>query len=152
MRYDVRLDNIAIPRPTAVVRRTAVLRDLPKVIPEACGLVWNTLRGAGIRGGRNVALYLDDQFTLEIGVELDGAFAGEGEVVPSHLPAGRVAVATHLGPYPHLVEAHDAIQAWCAAHGHTLAGPCWELYAHWEADWEKNPAAIRTDVYYLLAQ
>ena len=49
-----------------------------------------------------------------------------------------------------LSEAHNAIRKWCAQHGHTLAGPSWEIYGHWVHAWCDDPSKIRTDVFYLL--
>ncbi len=133
------------------MRRRAALADLPKVVPEGCGAVWNELRAkCRPQMGRNLALYLDDQINLEVGVEMDGAFGGSGEVVPSFLPAGRVATAVHMGPYPQLGRTHRAIREWCAKNGHLLAGPNWEVYGHWLEEWHQHPERIRTDVYYLL--
>ena len=152
MKYDVRLETAAA-CPTAVVRRRAAIKDLPKVIPEACGLVWNVVRAEHIPGaGRHVALYLDDAINVEVGVELEAPLsgAGHGEVVSSTLPAGRVAATTHFGPYPQLGQAHDAIRDWSKSNGHALAGPCWEIYGHWQDEWNHEPSKIRTDVYYLL--
>jgi effector-binding domain-containing protein len=150
MDYDVRLEQVDS-RPLAVVRRRAGLADLGKVIPEACGLVWNVMRAQKVAGaGRHVALYLDDVFNLEVGVELDTPFSGHGEVVGSATPAGTVATAVHFGPYQLLPQAHQAIRRWCADHGHTLAGPNWDIYGHWLDEWCNDPAKIRTDVYYLL--
>lgn len=137
--------------PTAVVRRRAAMRDLPRVVPEACGIVWGVVRGQRIEGaGRHVALYLDDQINLEVGVELQTPFSGHGEVIASELPAGPVATIVHFGPYNRLHAAHQAIRDWCAAHGHEPAGPCWEIYGHWEESWNNDPAKIRTDVFHLL--
>src|SRR5262249_13096672 len=125
--------------------------ELSKVVPEACGTVWNALRAQKIAGaGRHVALYLDCEINLEVGVELDAPFAGCGEVVPSTLPTGPVATAVHFGPYGQLGAAHQAIHQWCAQQGHSLAGPSWEIYGHWLPEWDDDPAKIRTDVYYLL--
>lgn len=152
MQYDVRLETIGGARPTAVVRRRASLGDIPRVVPDACGVVWRTVRAQQVQGvGRNVALYLDDEINLEVGVELDAAFAGHGEVVGSAIPSGTVATATHLGPYGGLPRAHGAIRDWCANRGHALAGPNWEVYGHWRESWNTDPSGIRTDVYYLLA-
>ena len=88
MEYDVRLEENSS-RPLAVVRRRAGLRELAKVIPEACGTVWSVVRAQKVPGaGRHVALYWDDEFNLEVGVELATPFAGHGEVVtPSPPPA-----------------------------------------------------------------
>jgi effector-binding domain-containing protein len=121
------------------------------VIPAACGVVWNVIRAQQIKGaGRHVAVYLDGQINLEVGVELEAPFAGFGEVVGSALPTGRVASTVHLGPYNHLNLAHQAIRDWCSVQGHKLAGPNWEIYGHWVDAWNSDPSKIRTDVFYLL--
>lgn len=151
MQYDIHLERINASRPTAVVRRRASVGDLPKVVPDACGLVWRTLRAEGVKGaGRHVALYLDEVIDLEVGVELHGPYTGHGEVVASTLPSGTVATVTHFGPYNRLADAHHAIRDWCSKQGHTLAGTNWEIYGHWEDAWNNDPSKIRTDVHYLL--
>jgi hypothetical protein len=148
--YDIRLEQSA-GRPLAVVRRRASQQELARVVPEACGAVWTALRAQQVSGtGRLVAVYLDGHINLEVGVELDPPFAGAGEVVGSAVPSGPVAVAVHYGPYDRLHEAHVAIRQWCIDHGHTLAGPNWEIYGHWRDEWNNDPTQIRTDVCYLL--
>ena len=137
--------------PLAVIRRQARSSELSRLVPECCGLVWNALRAQQARGGRHVAVYWDGSIRLEVGVELDGPFVEQGEVVRSATPAGTVASTTHFGPYGGLGEAHDAVRRWCAANNHDLAGPNWEIYGHWQPEWNANPSLIRTDVYYLLA-
>jgi len=133
--------------PLAVVRRRASSRELSKVVPAACGEVWTFIRAHGVEGaGRHVAVYLDGAINLEVGVEVPAAFASDGEVVASATPAGLVATTSHIGPYDRLGDAHGAIRAWCKAHDRALAGPNWEIYAHWV----DNPAQQRTDVFYLL--
>jgi effector-binding domain-containing protein len=150
MELDIRLEQFGS-RPLAVVRRRASLPELSKVIPDACGTVWNVIRAQKIAGaGRNVALYWDDVFNLEIGVELDAPFAGHGEVIGSALPRGTVATAVHFGPYNQLPRVHQAIRQWCATHGHALAGPNWDIYGHWLHEWCDEPTKIRTDVFYLV--
>ncbi len=152
MKYDIHLEQFAS-HATAVVRRRATLQELGRVIPEACGLVWSVVRSQNIKGaGRHVSVYLDDVFNLEIGVELESPFAGQGEVVGSSLPGGTVATTAHFGPYQRLGEAHEAIHRWCKEHGHELVRPCWEIYGHWLDDWNNDPSKIRTAVYYLLAE
>jgi effector-binding domain-containing protein len=150
VKYDIRLEQHS-GRPLAVVRRRAASRELSKVVPDACGTVWNVIRSQQVSGaGRHVAVYLDGQINLEVGVELDGPFTGHGEVVPSAAPAGLVATTTHYGPYGQLHAAHEAILRWCQHNGHVLAGPNWEVYGHWKDEWNSDPTKIRTDVFYLL--
>ena len=115
--------------------------------------MWNVVRSQQIPGaGRHVAVYLDCEMNLEVGVELDAPFAGHSEVVPSATPAGPVATTTHFGPYHLLHGAHDAIHQWCKANGRTPAGPSWEVYGHWTDECNRDPLKIRTDVFYLLAE
>lgn len=150
MGYQVKLEQ-HISSPLAVVRRKAKSQELSKVVPEACGEVWKVVRSQKIAGaGRHVALYLDCEINLEVGVEVETPFAGHGEVVGSATPAGAVASVAHFGPYNRLHEAHQAIHQWCAENGHKLAGPHWELYGHWVDEWNSDPSKIRTDVFYLL--
>jgi effector-binding domain-containing protein len=137
--------------PLAVVRRQASPSELASLVPECCGLVWEAVRSQRVKAGRHVALYWDGTIRLEVGVELQGPFTDDGEVVASATPAGTVAMTTHFGPYAGLSAAHDAIRRWCEAAGHRLAGPSWEIYDHWQRAWDTDPASIRTDVYWLLA-
>ena len=150
MEYVIRLERLGA-RPLAVVRRRAASHELSKVVPDACGTVWNVIRSQKVSGaGRHVAVYLDDQINLEVGVEIDGSFTGHGEVVVSATPPGLVATTTHFGPYHLLHQAYDAIRTWCAANGQVLAGPDWEVYGHWRDEWNSDPTKIRTDVFCLL--
>ncbi len=150
MNYNVRLEHLNS-RPLAIVRRRAGLQELSKVVPQACGTVWNIVRAHHVAGvGRHVAVYLDDQINLEIGVEVDSPFAESGEAVPSATPGGPVATTTHFGPYGLLHKAHEAIRLWCRNNGYTLAGPNWEIYGHWKDEWNSDPTKIYTEVFYLL--
>ena len=86
MEYEIRLEQLGS-RPLAVVRRCAARHELSKVVPDACGTVWNVRRSQQIKGaGRHVAVYLDDRINLEIGVELDAPFVGAGGAVNSATP------------------------------------------------------------------
>jgi effector-binding domain-containing protein len=148
MEYQVQLVQAA-PQLTAVVRCRARVQDLSKVVPQLCGEVWQFAKTAGLpRPGRHVALYLQDQEErdIEVGAEVWATFTGDGRVVCSSLPTGAVARVEHFGPYSRLGDAHAAVRQWCAAQGHALAGPFWEIYGHWTDD----PTQLRTDVCYLL--
>jgi effector-binding domain-containing protein len=137
--------------PVAVIRRQARVAELSRVVPECCGLVWNAVRAQHTKGGRHVAIYWDAAIRLEVGVELLGPFVEQGDVVRSATPAGTVASVAHFGPYGTLGVAHTAIHQWCTTQGHRLAGPKWEIYGHWQSEWDANPSQIRTDVFYLIA-
>jgi effector-binding domain-containing protein len=141
------LDSI----PLAVVRRQASAAELARVVPECCGVVWNVLRAQHAQAGRHVAIYWDGTIRLEVGVELQGPFVEQGEVIRSATPGGTVASVTHLGPYSGLGAAHEAVRNWCRTRNHRFAGPNWEIYGHWQDGWNADPSQIRTDVFYLIA-
>jgi effector-binding domain-containing protein len=145
MAYTIEVKQVES-QPTAVVRRRASLQQLSTVVPQACGLVWNFLKAAQIKAGRNLAVYLDDEINLEVGLEVFGPFNGADQIVYSTIPAGPVLTTTHIGPYDRLASAHEAIRDWSVRHQHKLAGPNWEIYGHWTDD----PSQLRTDVFYLL--
>ena len=142
-----RLDSV----PLAVIRRQARTSELARVVPECCGRVWNAVRAQQTQAGRHVAIYWDSSIRLEVGVELHGPFAEQGEIVRSATPSGAVASAAHFGPYAGLGAAHEAIRQWCMGNNLRLAGPNWEIYGHWQRQWDTDPSRIRTDVYYLLS-
>ena len=148
--YQVRLEH-ADSIPLAVIKGRAGKADLPRIVPEWCGLVWGAVRAQQAKGGRHVALYWDAAIRLEVGVELLGPFEDEGSVVRSATPSGTVAWTTHLGPYGGLNAANVAVKHWCEANGHRLAGPSWEIYGHWQPEWNADPSRIRTDVFWLVS-
>ncbi len=151
MHYRIELVH-AEPIHTAVIRGRVRSSDLPQFVPAACGEVWAFVRSANLpRPGRHLALYLDDQGLVEVGVEVSEPFVGTERVHCSKLPAGRVVTATHFGPYARLRDAHAAIREWCEEHNHQRSGVSWERYGHWQTSWDTDPTKVRTDVFHLLA-
>ena len=148
--YDVQLAYLKSV-PLAVVRRQARSSELATVVPKDCGVVWAFVRARNLHAGRNVAVYWDGSIRLEVGVELEEAFEEPGDIFRSATPAGLAASVAHFGPYAQLGPAHEAIRHWCRVHGHQLAGPNWELYGHWQNEWNTDPSKIRTDVFYQVA-
>jgi effector-binding domain-containing protein len=65
---------------------------------------------------------------LKFGVQVSGAFAATGRVVPSTLPGGLAATATHTGPVAQIGGTHQAVGEWSTANGARPAGPRWEIY------------------------
>jgi effector-binding domain-containing protein len=141
-----RLDSV----PLAVIRGQASAAELSRVVPRWCGLVWNTVRAQHVEAGRHVAIYWDLAIRLDVGVELQGTFVEDATVVRSATPSGLAASVTHFGPYGGLGAAHAGVRDWCKMNNHGLAGPNWEIYGHWQREWDADPSGIRTDVYYLI--
>lgn len=83
---------------------------------------------------------------VDFGVEVVRPFERAGDVHATETPAGEVALAVHVGRYDGLGKTHAAIQAWCAEHGHPLAGKSWEVYG----DWTDDESKLETTIAYLL--
>jgi len=149
MIYDIHIAEVKAIY-TAVIRDRVPPKELAKFVPAACGEVWAFMRGAGLpRPGRHTALYLEDG-AVEVGVEVSEPFTGNDRVHCSQLPPGRVATATHFGPYQRLGETHAAIRQWCGQHGCRRSNVCWEIYGHWDAAWNNDTSKIRTDIFQAL--
>lgn len=133
--------------PTAVIAATTTWSEFPTLWPELLAEVWAAVRtDDSVSPGRNVMLYLDDVPRVEIGAEVEGPFVPIGRVVPSALPAGRVATTVHRGAYERIGEAYEALGAWCEERGLERAGPSWEIYGHAVP----NVADQEVEIYWLL--
>ena len=136
--------------PTAVVRSTTTWAEFPTLWKSLLDQVWAFLAGTDLRtNGHNIMLYRESGSALhvEVGVQVVRAFEPRGEVVPSTLPAGRAATASHRGPYEALERNHRAVLGYCAERGLALNGTRWEIYG----DWHTDPSRLETEVYWLLA-
>jgi effector-binding domain-containing protein len=147
--YDVRIVTTQA-TPTAVVAATTTWQEFPRLWRPMLDDVWAFLHDESTtvyKDGHNVMLYKDGVPNVEVGVMVTASFSPVGRVIPSTLPAGRAATTTHRGGPQLLGAAHDAVRAWCAANGHMLAGPSWEIYG----DPDSATDAFAIDVYWLLA-
>ena len=135
-------------RPTAVIAETTSWEAFPQLWRALLSEVWDEVRGSDeVRPGRNVMLYLDDIPHVEIGVEAAGPFASLGRVVPSALPAGRVAMTRIVGSYDEIGAAHGAVVDACTERGLERLGPLWEIYGHYD---DASPDQ-EVEIYHLLA-
>jgi effector-binding domain-containing protein len=153
MTHEIVLETVA-PRPLAAVRRTVRVGEVSTAWQPALDLVWAFLRRhEGLRtDGHNTFVYHHptlpgEPIEVDFGVEVTGDFDGDGEVVFTHTPGGPVVSTLHVGPIDRLSEAHGAIDAWRAAHGHGRSSASWEIYG----DPSDDPAEFEVRVTYLLA-
>jgi hypothetical protein len=152
MKHEV-VTGTVVARPIAAVRRQVPLGGVSAAWRPALDQVWVFLRRhVGLRtDGHNIFVYHHPArpgapMEVEFGVEVTGAFAGEGEIVFAETPAGQVAWTLHIGPYDQLADANAAIEAWCLANRRSLNGVSWEIYG----DPSDDPANLEVQVFYLL--
>jgi effector-binding domain-containing protein len=144
-------------QPLAVVLERVWQRDIGARVRPNLDKVYGFLKEhqhLRFPGAHNVLLYrhkddprTDGKMHVEYAVQVRQAFERTGDVFASATPAGHIATATHIGPYARLGESHDAVQRWCRANHHALAGLEWEIYG----DWTDDPERLETKVCYLLA-
>ena len=138
------------PSPTAVVPATTTWTEFPRLCAVLLDQVWAFLRSDAPMGlwthGHNVMLYQDDVPHVEVGVQVTGTFDPHGQVVPSTLPGGPAATATHIGPIAGIGDTHRAVCDWATANGYTLTRQRWEIYG------DPDPAtnAVEVEVYWSL--
>ncbi len=152
MIYDVMVESVE-PQLLAAVRQTVRVGDVGRAWKPALDQVWAFLRAnPEMRRGHNLFLYhhprrRGDPMAVDFGVQVYEVFEPAGNVLCVETPSGIVARTVHLGPYEQLGAAHEAIHAWCAAHGRTIGSASWETYG----DTTDDPALIETTICYLLA-
>ncbi len=73
-------------------------------------------------------LEMTDVFTVEAGMPVDVADAGEGDIYGTELVGGSAITTDHYGPYEGLGAAHEALRTWAIDHGHQPEWGGWEVY------------------------
>lgn len=136
-------------QPTAVIRATLPADDVGPWLASAYGAVAQVIAhdGTGPDGPPFVRFHkLDDgRFAIEAGFGVRTAIEPGGDVQPSELPGGLVAVTIHTGPYEEMVPAYEALASWVGDQGGELAGDPWEIYFSDPAT-EPDPATWRTEI------
>src|SRR5262245_60258596 len=87
---------------------------------------------------------VNGRMDLHPGILVAKPFAPFGDVVPSELPAGRVAQYLYVGPYDGIPRAWQTLFDWCSAEKLKLAGLNWEIY-------DESGPTPRTSMNVLLA-
>ncbi len=119
-------------QPTLCVRTRAAVEDLPRVVPGAYGAIMEYAAQVGVEpsGPPYVVYYTMDMqdLDMEIGFPFEKALPGKGEILSGMLPGGRAAACLHVGPYPELGAAYEALGKWVEAQGYTVTGVAYEFY------------------------
>lgn len=119
-------------RPTAAMFATVELAKLGEWLERAYGAVAGYLSRYGVGPvGPPYARYhrlSSGKIEVEAGFEASTPVAGEGEVEPSSLPAGKAASAFHVGPPEEVSETYERLAAWIRSRGTSPADGAWVVY------------------------
>jgi len=128
--YQVELKKLE-QQPVLAIHRDVPVAQIPEVMQQAIPAVFAYAASHGGVPKLVYARYYDvrpEKASMDIGMILDGAIAGEGEVEAKNLPAGDAACVLYVGPYEAMEPAYRAIEDWMKANRREPAGGAWELY------------------------
>ncbi len=152
MSYAVTKKELA-PQPVLVVRRRVKRAEIALALAQQLGRIFQFAQRSGAAlAGQPFTRYVDwgpGVVTLEMGLPIAKAVAGEGDILADTLPGGPAAVTTHTGPYDRLNDAHAAVQIWIEEMGFRAAGAPWETYVSDPAD-VPDPQNWKTDLFWPL--
>ena len=125
---------------------------LGSILPAVYGAAHKALGAEANAFGAPFAIYhhfdekeVDIEGGKATGRLLDSELAGEGELQARTLPAGKAAVACHVGPYDSLPETVHALATWMTQNGWTPAGPHRESYIT-DPGQEPDPTQWKTEI------
>ncbi len=134
---------------TAVMTATLPVAEIGPWLAKAYGAIASAITAHGTYpAGPPFARYhrLEaDGFAVEAGFPVSAAIEADGDVRPSQLPGGPLAVTIHIGPYEQMAPAYEALASWVSSHSGEPAGDPWEVYFSDPAA-EPDPATWRTEI------
>lgn len=139
-------------QPTVSIRTRTALENLPQVLGKAYEDIMNYLSEIGVQpsGAPYVGYFNTDMQDLDIecGISVAQPVAGNNELKPSEIPAGRQVSCLYTGPYNQIEPAYNAIMEWIPANGYAPTGVCYEFYLNDPAETPENE--LLTRIVFLL--
>lgn len=134
MSYAVHIKQIP-PQVVVTQRLHTSLAEIGNTMHATLAKVATSVQPATAAQGVPFAVYYNEPFQAEdIDVEVGLHVASDAKVSESmdvfrrELPGGPVAYTTHVGPYPSIGAAYQALYEWIDRHGHARVGPPREIY------------------------
>jgi AraC family transcriptional regulator len=141
-------------QPAIAIRATIKANAIGDTLGQIYPRVWNFVTASGGQpSGPPYARYYHvepERVELEGGIPVATRMPADETIVATALPAGRVAVTRHIGPYQELNNAWMALADWIKAQGYTPVDAGWESYVSDPGD-HSDPSTLITDVYWPIA-
>jgi effector-binding domain-containing protein len=149
----------------AIASMTSMRGGFGDVIDRSLPAVREHLASIGVEpSGPPLVIYrvidMSGDLQIEVGWPVASEIAPDDRVGTGTLPAGRYVVGVYLGPYDGLRDANEALQRWAGGQGLRWAVRDAPQGERWDARFESyvtdpssepDPARLRTDIAYLLA-
>lgn len=134
-------------RPTVVATATVSVAEIGPWLHRVSEDIARYLRDIGERpAGPPFARYHrrdDGRLEVEAGFPVTRQLPGTAQLTGSALPAGTMAIITHIGPYDDLGSSYETLESWIEARGAVPEGDPWEVYFSGPAE---PPETWRTDI------
>jgi effector-binding domain-containing protein len=134
-------------QPTLSIRTRAAVSQLTQLLGQTYGAIMQYLGELGEQpvGAPFVAYYNMDMqdLDMEIGFPVSKPLPDRGEIKSGALPAGKVVVTMHIGPYDTVGPAYEALTHYAQANGYTPSGAAYEFYF---SEPETPPEQIQTQI------
>lgn len=119
-------------QPTLSIRTRASVGQLSQLLGQTYGALMQYLGELGEHpvGAPFSAYYNMDMqdLDIEIGFPVSKPLPDRGEIKSGALPAGKIAVTMHIGPYDTVGPAYEALTQYMQANGCTPSGVAYEFY------------------------
>ena len=138
---------------TAAVRSQVPMSELTEFFSRAFRDTMTALQAQGVQPtGAPFAKYYGPPgatIDVEAGFPVASEVSAVGDVAPGTLPGGRVAEATHVGPFDTLTATYDELATYFTDANLTPGPVMWESYLT-DPDTEPDPARWRTEIFWPL--
>lgn len=131
MQYQVEAQEIPA-QPALVIKGKVKVEKVGEAIGGILGKVSGYLekKNAHPTGAPFTRTYQHEKGVLEFesGFPVQAGVMGQGEIIATELPRGKVATTVHVGFQETSEQAYKAIHIWMAKNGKKEAGAPWEVY------------------------
>ncbi|HWQ20153.1 MAG TPA: GyrI-like domain-containing protein [Methanotrichaceae archaeon] len=136
MKLDIKVIDVE-EQPVLSIRETASMPSIPERMGQIFCEIGAFLEKSGIGPAGAPFAYWHGMteesiqkgvFDMECGFPVSQPADGQGRIMRSKLPGGKVLTAMHIGPYETLAETYQALQSWAAENGYQAGEDMWEVY------------------------
>lgn len=150
---DVQIDMVELAeQPAMVVRREVAKDEIGAALGEIYPRVFQYIQSQGAQpAGMPFMRYLvmgESSFTIAAGIPVASPMAGEGDIEPHALPAGKALTALHRGDYAAVGDVWKQVWARARELGHLPKPVGWDVYTNDPS--EVSPEDVETRVYLFL--
>jgi effector-binding domain-containing protein len=143
-------------QPALIIKDSAMVDQIGAKMGEVYTKLMNYINSSNIQiAGPPFTVYYSWDYTkpfvMDIGIPIQSAANGEGEIIPTEIAAGEVVCTPYYGSYDGTGMMHEKIQQYLAAKNRTWEGFPWEVYVT-DPQSEADTSKWLTMIYYRIGK